>query len=887
MPDELARTPPHNIEAEQSLLGSIFLDKDAMFKISDVAGAEDFYKDAHRYIYEIMIELHDRHEPIDILTVGSRLEEKKQLEAVGGRSYLITLTNIVPSSYNIVHYAQIVHKKATLRRLIGAAGDITRIGYDESQELETVLDLAQQTLFSVSQKFLKQTFQPIRNILTDAFDRIDELHKEKGKLRGVPTGFKALDNLLAGLQKSNLVVLAARPSVGKTSLALDMARQVAIHAKVPVGILSLEMSKEELVDRLICAEANVSLWKMRTGNLSDREDHDDFPRIGNAMGVLSEAPIYIDDAATNTISQIRTKARRLKTENNLGLLIIDYLQLIDSRTKIENRVQEISEITRSLKMLARELNIPVLALSQLSRSVEMSKPAIPKLAHLRESGCLTGDTKIILADGTSVTIQKLAERKKQTPVTILALNQKYKIQKTILTKAFSSGKKKVYILTTRSGRKISASANHPFRTIDGWVHLDKLKKGNLISLPRMLPFTHTRGGMSRDELALLAHLIGDGCILPRQPFHYTSADETNIAVVKKCAEKLFKIKTRLVRQKNWWHLYLPSPHALTHGVQHPISNWLVSLGLDLAHAPDKRLPDFLAGQSPEDIAFFLKHLWSTDGNISWKKLKNRLPSTAIYYSSTSEQLCRQVQHLLLKLNIWSTLRRVPQGKHRPSFQVHIQSKKFQIRFLQLIGAIGERGRIIPDILKALTKITTNTNTDVIPKSIWRTHVAKALKKRGISWRDLSEKLEMSYSGTSLFKNNIGRERLARIARIVSDDELMHLAQSDIYWDEIISIAYEGEKEVYDATVPGLHNFVANDIVVHNSIEQDADVVMFIYRKAADRNYRVEDIPPDERFLGEIHVAKHRNGPTGIVKLFFDAEKASYRNLEKYLTAEQT
>ncbi|MCG2700895.1 replicative DNA helicase, partial [Candidatus Parcubacteria bacterium] len=260
-----------------------------------------------------------------------------------------------------------------------------------------ILDEAEQKLFNVSQKYLKQIFLPIDTLLAEAFDRIDELHKQSGKMRGLPTGFTDLDKLLAGLQKSDLVILAARPSVGKTSLALDIARQTAVKTKVPVGLFSLEMSKEQLVDRMLCSQANVSLWRMRTGKLSDKEDDDDFSRIGQAMGVLSEAPIYIDDSATSNIMEMRTKARRLQIEKGLGLLVIDYLQLMEGRGKYgDNRVQEVSEITRALKGIARELNIPVLALSQLSRAVEQSKPAIPKLSHLRESGSIEQDADVVM-----------------------------------------------------------------------------------------------------------------------------------------------------------------------------------------------------------------------------------------------------------------------------------------------------------------------------------------------------------------------------------------------------------------------------------------------------------------------------------------------------------
>jgi len=388
---------PQNLEAEQSLLGSILIDKDAIIKISDTVSPDDFYKETHKLIFESMLYLYEKREPIDLLSLGNRLEETNNAERIGGRTYLATLTNAVPTASNVITYAKIVAKKATLRRLISSATDIVGLGYDETEDPENILDKAEQKLFAVSRQHLRQAFTPIKSVLNDAFERIDELHRERGKLRGTTTGFHALDNLLAGFQKSDLIILAARPSIGKTSLGLDFARAAAIKSKVPVGLFSLEMSKEQLVDKFICAEAGVSLWKMRTGKLSSRPDDDDFPKIGQAMGILSEAPIFIDDSASANIMEIRTKARRLQMEHGLGMIILDYLQLMEGRGNYgDNRVLEVAEITRSLKSIARELNIPVIALSQLNRSVESRSPAIPKLADLRESGAIEQDADVVM-----------------------------------------------------------------------------------------------------------------------------------------------------------------------------------------------------------------------------------------------------------------------------------------------------------------------------------------------------------------------------------------------------------------------------------------------------------------------------------------------------------
>lgn len=392
----LDRLPPQNIEAEQSVLGALMLDKNGVIKVADSLRTDDFYRGSHQAIYDAMLDLFEKHEPIDILSVSNRLQEKGRLEDVGGYSYLTTLANGVPTSAHIHYYAKIVQQKSTLRKLIDAASQITGLGYAESEDIEKVLDNAEKKIFTVSQKFLKQDFIPIKNTLEEAFERIDRIHKEEGGLRGISTGFYELDNQLAGLQKSNLVILAARPSLGKTSLALDIARSVAVKSKVPVGIFSLEMSREEVVDRLLCAEAMVGLWEMRTGRLSSEGENDDFTRIAIAMDTLSKAPVFIDDSSSSNVMQMRAMARRLQSEHGLGLIVVDYLQLMESTNNRESVVQQISEISRSLKGLARELNVPVLALSQLSRAVESRPDQRPKLSDLRDSGSIEQDADVVM-----------------------------------------------------------------------------------------------------------------------------------------------------------------------------------------------------------------------------------------------------------------------------------------------------------------------------------------------------------------------------------------------------------------------------------------------------------------------------------------------------------
>lgn len=390
LPDKL---PPQDIEAEKSLLGCLLIDKNAILKVVDFLLPRDFYKPNHQIIYQAMQELFAKNEPIDILSVSSKLKEKDQLDKIGGYAYLTELVNSVPTAAHTLTYAKIVQKKRILRDLIETSYDIGLMGYSEAEDVDKLLDEAEKRIFMIAQRSLTQQFSHIKPVLEEAFERIDRLSKEEGRgIRGVPTGFYQLDNLLSGLQRSDLILLAARPSIGKSALALDIARHVATKENLPVGIFSLEMSKDQIIDRMIAAEAMVDLWRLRTGKLQE----EDFQKIQKAFGVLSEAPIYIYDSPLSTVLQIRAMARRLQAEKGLGLIIIDYLQLIESENKNLSPVQQVSEISRSLKGLARELNIPVLAVSQLSRAVEQRVPQIPRLADLRESGSLEQDADVVL-----------------------------------------------------------------------------------------------------------------------------------------------------------------------------------------------------------------------------------------------------------------------------------------------------------------------------------------------------------------------------------------------------------------------------------------------------------------------------------------------------------
>lgn len=392
MSDQLSvRIPPHSLDAEISVLGALLLDRDSIVSVAEFLVPFHFYDNRHKEIYEAILDLYEKRIPIDVLTVSEHLKKTKGLKKIGGSTYLADLVNHVPTAAHVEHYARIVKDQATKRSLMTAASKLIDLALDEGLAAEELLDKAEGEIFAITQKNLAQTFTPVKEALADSFDRLDELHKQAGGLRGVPTGFADLDDTLAGMQKSNLIILAARPGIGKTSLALNIAQNVAVKYKRPVGFFSLEMSKEELVDRLLVSQADIDAWKLKTGRL----DEDDFTKLSNAMGELAEAPLYIDDTPAMSILQMRTKARRLQVDMGVDLVVIDYLQLARSR-QLENRVQEVSEISQGLKNLARELKIPILAISQLSRAVEQRGTKRPQLADLRESGSIEQDADVVM-----------------------------------------------------------------------------------------------------------------------------------------------------------------------------------------------------------------------------------------------------------------------------------------------------------------------------------------------------------------------------------------------------------------------------------------------------------------------------------------------------------
>ncbi len=718
----LEKTVPHNIEAEEAVLGALLIDPEGIFRVLPFLRAEDFYLQKHRWIYEAIVRIHDRRDPIDFLTLTTELEQREQLEAVGGAVYISQLINAVPSAINIESYGKLVEQTAVRRRLLDAVSDIARLAYDEKLPIEQVVDKSEQALFGVSQQRATRDLQPIQEVVQRYYDRVEYLYAHRGEPMGVPTGFRDLDRILGGFQRSDLLILAARPGVGKTSLMLTFALKAAEKGRT-VAIFSLEMSAEQLAQRMVAAISQIDAQRLRLGQLQD----DEWPRFADAIGHLSDLPIYIDDTPSISVLQLRTKCRRLASERPLEMVFVDYLQLMNSDVPSDNRVQEVSYISRSLKGIARELDIPLMTASQLSRAVEQRADKRPVLSDLRESGCLTGETLVQLADGQRVPIRDLAQE--NHPAEVMAFNERTgKLQLAQMSRAWYTGVKPVFRLVTRLGREIRASGNHQFLTIEGWKRLDVLKPGEHIALPRTLSIINASGGgLSDAQAALLGHLLGDGCTLPRHAVQYTTNSKDLAELVADLANEAFKetVNPRIVHERQWWQVYLSASEKLTHGKRNPVAEWLDDLGV-----------------------------W---GHRSYEK---RIPAM-------------------------------------------------------------------------------------------------------MSQREFQAALNMQYCGTALYKTNLSRERALRVGQIVASEELVNLAQNDIYWDKIVSIEPDGEEDVYDLTVPEYHNFVAGDIIVHNSLEQDADIVMFIYREEL---YNEHTENPN---IADIMIAKHRSGPTGTVQLYFN------------------
>jgi replicative DNA helicase len=866
----LEKPLPHSADTERAILGAIILDNGLINQAIEQLKPEDFYLQAHRNIFRAMTGLSERGGEINPITLAEELRRDGLIDQVGGVAAISDLTYGLPHFTNITHYSEIVRGKSLLRRLIKASNKITSEALEEEDEPAVILDHAEQAIFALAEERSREGFTHVKPIADNILEKVQEMSGRSVMLTGLTTGFTELDAMTSGLQPSDLIIVAARPSVGKTAFCLTLAQNAAIKAKAVVGIFSLEMSKESLVMRMLCSEGQVDAHRFRTGFLAREE----WGRLARALGTLAEAKIFIDDTPGISVLEMRAKARRLAAEQKkLDLIIVDYLQLMTGSRRTDSRQQEVSQISRELKGLAKELNVPLIALSQLSRAPEARSDHTPMLSDLRESGCIDGDSLITLADtGERVPIRDLVGR---SDFAVWSMNERtFKIERSLVSKVFATGLKPTFVLTTKLGRSIKVTGNHKFYTFDGWKRLDELKEGELIALPRKIS-NDSPQTMSDSELALLGHLIGDGCTLPRHCIQYTTNEFELAEIVSSLTKDIFcsALRPRIAKEKNWFQVYLSSSKLLTHNVRNEISIWLDSLGIWGLRSYEKYIPNKLFEQPDHAIATFLRHLWATDGSISMRKVGLKLQPN-IYYATSSSRLSFDVQSLLLRLGINARVVCVDQHqKGRMQHHVIVSGREDTVAFIERIGAIGtRRNKSVDEIREYLEKTVANTNRDILPQTIWKKYVVPAMKLSGVSARSLMRGIDCAYCGTQIYKQNVSRERASRLAKVVDSQELLYLSTSDIYWDKVIHIKSDQPSPVYDMTVPGNHNFIANNIIVHNSIEQDADVVAFIFRE--EQYNRTEE----NAGVADIIVAKQRNGPTGTVKLAFLKEFTRFENL---------
>ena len=1178
---EFERTPPHDIAAEQCVLGGMMLSKDAISDVLEVIRPQDHYRPAHQLVHEVILDLYGRGEPADAVTVAAELTKRGDIGRVGGAPYLHTLIASVPTAANAGYYARIVRERAILRRLVEVGTRIVQLGYSGDGDADELLDRAEAEVYGVADRRVSEDYLALSEIMPGALDEIEAIGSRGGALTGVPTGFTDLDALTNGLHPGQMVVIAARPALGKalaldtplptptgwttmgevragdyligadgapvqvvaatgvmlerpcyevefstgevivadgqhqwltwtwaarradaqlsggqrsgagpvppdvvtteqiaatlrcratgrrpnhavamsaplsfpeadlpippyaagvrlgsgnstgalpaiaepeivmrmeaaagsldphevldsglvpqpylraseaqrrallagildvdgsvlsngsiqlgvpsnrlacdvrelvlslgyqcsvtarqmmgstenasarylvnltaddqvfllsrkqrlhkerlrhspqrtrwryivdvrrvpsrpvrcvqvdssdqlylaghgmipthnSTLALDLARAASVRHGLTSVIFSLEMSRNEITMRLLSAEARVPLHSMRTGQMGD----EDWTRLARRMSEVVEAPLFIDDSPNMSMMEIRAKCRRLKQRHDLRLVIIDYLQLMSSPKKVENRQQEVSEMSRSLKLLAKELDVPVVAVAQLNRGPEQRTDKKPLLADLRESGCMTADTTILRADtGAPITFSELISDGHEG-VAVWSVDFRNRLVAAPITSVFASGVKEVYRLQLASGREVKASGNHPFLTFGGWKSLDDLTEGDRVGIPRQIPEPIGAGiGWSEHRLGLLAHLIGDGCVLRSQPLHYTSNDPANLEFVEDAVRAEFGITPRRVQQKAWWHAYLPAPLKCARGRMNPLHVWFRELGIEDLRSYQKRIPAVLHSASNDEVAVFLRHLWATDGNVTVPRTKT---AAKVYYASSSRQLAEGVMLLLARFGIIARIRHHTKADYRPSYHVTVADGPSLRTFCRKIGVHGRRGDLVPELLAFLEGRVVNTNADTLPIEVWQLVKSERVRAK-VTERQLLAAIGTHYCGATLYKTCPSRERLLRCADALNSDALRAAASSDVYWDRIVSIEPLCPQPVFDATVKGTHNFVADGILAHNSIEQDSDMVILLHREDA---YERESPRAGE---ADFIVAKHRNGPTATVTVAF-------------------
>ncbi|WP_297699957.1 replicative DNA helicase, partial [Mycobacterium sp.] len=571
-----------------------------------------------------------------------------------------------------------------------------------------------------------------------------------------------------------------------------------------------------------------------------------------------------------TMMEIRAKARRLRQKADLRLVVVDYLQLMSSGKKVESRQLEVSEFSRQLKLLAKELEVPVVAISQLNRGPEQRTDKKPMLSDLRESGCLTAATRVLRADtGVEVTFGELM-RTGERPL-VWSLDGRLRMVARPMINVFPSGRKEVFRLRLSSGREVEATGNHPFMKLDGWTPLERLEIGDRIATPRRVPEPVDTQRMDDSEVILLAHMIGDGSCVKRQPIRYASVDEANLVAVTVSAAHFGVTAVRdEYPAARVTTLRLPAPERLTHGKRNPIAAWLDGLGLFGKRSYEKYVPETVFRAPNDQVALFLRHLWATDGSVRWDA---KVGQGRIFYASTSRRLIDDVAQLLLRVGVFARIKRAQKVGYRDSWHLHIYGAQNQVRFLQHVGLYGAKAVAAQQVLAQLEGLVRDPNLDTVPREVWK-RVRNVLSVREITHRQFASVMGIQFCGSTMWKHSPSRSRLHRAAALIDDREIHTLATSDVYWDTVVEIASLGEQDVYDGTVSGTHNFVANGISVHNSLEQDADMVILLNRPDA---FERDDPRGGE---ADFILAKHRNGPTKTVTVAHQLHLSRFANMAR-------
>jgi replicative DNA helicase len=860
-----APVPPHSIEAEQAVIGGLLLDAAAWDNVADVIKQEDFYRPDHQQIFEAIGILAGTGKPCDVVTVSEQLERNGKLDEAGGLAYLSSVVRDTPTAANVRAYADIVRERSLLRQLIHAGREITAAVFDnDGRTARDLVDEAEAKVFEIAEGGSRGRGGAIavRTLLPGVIDQIDEAYSNPDSLRGLPTGFTDFDKMTGGLRPGDLVIVAGRPSMGKTTLAVNMAEYAALRAadkRASVAIFSMEMPSEQVITRMLSSIGGVPLQNLRGGKISD----DDWVRITSATSQLSEAKIFVDETPALSPTELRARARRVKREHGLDLVVVDYLQLMQVPGNKENRATEIGEISRGLKVLAKELGIPVIALSQLNRGVEQRDNKKPVMSDLRE--CVTGDTLVCLTDGRRVPIADLVG---STPE-VWAVDATHRVVSARSDLVWKVGRKEIFNVQLASGRSIRATAQHRLLGGAGWTTVGELKAGDRLALARRVPESVRPNRWPDHWLVLLGHLVGDGSYLTHQPLRYTTASEENSNAVRAAAES-FGCRVNRHEGVGAWHQLVISGNG-NRWAPAGVGKWLKDLGIFGQRSHEKRLPEAVFTLSNDQIALLLRHLWATDGSVTISKVGVK-STPRVYFATCGEVLARDVAALLLRLGIVARIRTVHGSRGRPVYTVDVSGSDAQLQFAQTVGGFGPRAAAVERLVARCLMTSGGTNVDTLPLEAFGA-VRAHMRAQGVTTREMTRMRGTAYGGSSHFRFAPRRAMMSDYANLLAAPELAQWAESDLFWDRVVAVTPVGEEDVFDLTVPGPANWLADGIVTHNSgsIEQDADMILLIYRE------EVYDRQTTKKGLAEIDLVKHRNGEIGTFVLTFQGQFTRFAN----------